>query len=381
MSRPRSAAEMTNSPRSSQSGGLPSTTERRIPSTTDLTDQVPDVDTSGVDEMEGHMINVRETMEREFSKIRNEYERLMRLKQELDAIRRRIRDVSVDERDRVRLNVSGRRFEIRASSVLKNTFFRSLLSGSFVSPDPDGFYFIDRDPEFVQTVLNFLRDGSVDISRVTTNDLPALRRDADFYMVQDLVAAVDIAIAARANAAAALESGFNNASLATTASMGTASSGTAPVALNTQRPVTHAFHGIGFEVIINKPNFRVLSMSFIAGTAKKLTVEVYYKEGPADNSTNWRKIGDFEGNVEKGVLVPLSISQSLALSSGVHSFVVYTSSSSSGIAVCPRRDGIRQTHAFQLGRSYHIEDSKGQIGRKNSWDEYDFSGDLVVSFQ
>jgi hypothetical protein len=316
--------------------------------------------------MEGHMINVKESMEREFDRIRSEYDRLLRLKAEIDAIRKKIRDVSVDERDRLRLNVGGKRFEIRSSTVLKNTFFRSVVSGAFVAPDPDGFYFIDRDPEFLQLILNHLRDGNADLSRLDDTEVQLLRREADFYMVAELVATID---SSRGRSAVASPTPVN-----------------APTAAPHQmpmnvRPVTNAFHGFAFELTILKRDFRLMAVSFIAGSQRKLAVEVLYKEGPLEGTgAAWKKLGDFDGQVDKGAVIPINLTQALSLPNGTHSLCLYSPVANNAISVCPRKDAVRQSHAFQFGRTYQIEDGKGNLSRKGAPDEYDFSGDFTASY-
>ena len=66
----------------------------------------------------------------------------------------------------VRLNVGGRIFSTTHETLswIPETFFTSLLSGRIPSiRDDTGAYFIDRDPEIFQIILNYLRNRHVSI--------------------------------------------------------------------------------------------------------------------------------------------------------------------------------------------------------------------------
>ena len=146
------------------------------------------------------------------------------------------------------------------------------------------------------------------------------------------------------------------------------------------RGVTHAFHGFAFEILIQKRDFRMISLSFVAGVQKKVYVDLYYKEGPVEGSAAWKRLGDFEGNVAQGILVPIQLTQGIAMGGGVHSLCLYSPSANNAVSVCPRKEAVRQCQAFQLGTSYNIEDGKGNLSRKGKADESDFCGELMVSF-
>jgi len=82
----------------------------------------------------------------------------------------------------VKLNVGGRLFETRKSTLRKycDSFFGAMFSGNYAStPNCQGEYFIDRSPKNFEVILSFLRDGRVIIPS-KLNPL-SIQDDAKFY--------------------------------------------------------------------------------------------------------------------------------------------------------------------------------------------------------
>ena len=311
---------------------------------------------SQLPQIENLLAELTHSIEREHGNLKNMRNQLMREKTDVDSIRAKITSVSVNEVDRLKLNVGGRRFEIRASSVIKNTYFRSLLSGTFTPADPDGFYFICRDPEYVQVIMNFLRDGRVDLTDYTDRQLARIRDDAEFYMVKELQALIEAHRAARRS-----------------------NEGVIICAVNTARSITHCFNGIFFEINVQRRDCKLHSIAFVAGERRKIVGEAFHKDGPMDSPGSLRKIGEVEQQVDKGQLVCVNFS-AMALEQGVHTLGVYSVSCPTAISLCPRKESTRQYSGITLGKSYHTTDQKGNYGKRAGEDEFDFSGEIAVSF-
>ncbi|KAF2708984.1 hypothetical protein K504DRAFT_534529 [Pleomassaria siparia CBS 279.74] len=96
--------------------------------------------------------------------------------------------------DIITLDVSGRKFQTRKSTLATSDYFKSLLSRWEDSADrqADGSYFIDTDPEVFEYVLNFMRRPSkfpLCWNRETGFDFvlySKIEAEADFYLLHDL---------------------------------------------------------------------------------------------------------------------------------------------------------------------------------------------------
>ncbi|RUS29600.1 BTB/POZ protein [Jimgerdemannia flammicorona] len=101
-----------------------------------------------------------------------------------EQISRRVQPIQPPDDEIVHLNVGGKLFVTKRSSLLSvpNTFFHDLLA-SHIPLRLDGNFFIDRDPEPFKYILNYLRRGG---HFVLPQD-PVLRREiiceADFYRI------------------------------------------------------------------------------------------------------------------------------------------------------------------------------------------------------
>lgn len=319
-------------------------------------DVMKDLSFTGLNTIQDQMEQLQMSMADEYDRLKAEWKKYLKDKEEMDRIRGRITSVSVSELDRLKLNVGGRRFEIRATCATKNTYFRSLLSGTFTPADQDGFYFIDRDPEYVQVVMNFLRDGQIDLNDFNDRQLARIRQDAEFYMVQELQTEIDTFRTARKSG-----EGINLLSV------------------NTQRPVTDCFNGVFIEINVTRPNFKLHSISFVAGERRKIVGEAFLKEGGIDSAGQLRRIGTVEQQVDKGQLVCINFS-AVPLPTGTYVVGVYSVSCPTAIAVCPIRESQREQPGFVITRSYHTANQKGAFNQRAGDNEFDFSGELSVSY-
>lgn len=89
--------------------------------------------------------------------------------------------------DIIQLNVGGRRFTTSKQTLtwIPESFFVSLLSGRVPSlKDETGAFFIDRDPDLFQIILQFLRTKEVDPK---SYNIHHLKTEAEFFGLQPLV--------------------------------------------------------------------------------------------------------------------------------------------------------------------------------------------------
>jgi len=83
----------------------------------------------------------------------------------------------------IRFNVGGKSYSTSLSTITKypDNMLGAMFSGRFNVPqEDDGSYFIDRDGQYFGIILNYLRDGSVDLSR-NPLVLASIKREALFY--------------------------------------------------------------------------------------------------------------------------------------------------------------------------------------------------------
>jgi hypothetical protein len=320
-------------------------------------DRASALDSTGLPVLADSMSSLRGLMDNEYQRLRDEWAALLAERAAINKIKDRIQSVTVGEHERLRLNVSGQRFEIRASCVIKNTYFKSLLSNTFAPADADGFYYVDRDPTHVMAVINFLRDGDVDLSDLNERQLRRVRDDADFYMVGDLTTLVDRTLAARRSG-----------------------TGITAIAMNGDVPTTLSFNGVFFEVSVTKRNLALHSVSFIAGENRQIHAEVFCVEGTLDGAARPSKIGETDIDAAKGQVVTITFS-TIALTGSSYTIGVYSSSCPTAITVCPTTMATRDfsRHGLVVERSYHTTNARGHWTRRTGQDEFDFVGELGIS--
>jgi hypothetical protein len=91
--------------------------------------------------------------------------------------------------NKIRLDVGGRYFSVTLDMMLKypNSFFGRLFSGRWEDQiGPDGAYFINRSGTLFHLIVDFLRDGGLEVD-LSELDHAALCREADFYQLKELV--------------------------------------------------------------------------------------------------------------------------------------------------------------------------------------------------
>ncbi|PIC49209.1 hypothetical protein B9Z55_007888 [Caenorhabditis nigoni] len=90
--------------------------------------------------------------------------------------------------DIVKLNVGGSIFQTTKSTLTKfDGFFRTMFeTGIPITKDESGAIFIDRDSKHFRLILNFMRDGDVDLQKYL-EDVTEIQKEAEFYLLDGLV--------------------------------------------------------------------------------------------------------------------------------------------------------------------------------------------------
>jgi hypothetical protein len=312
---------------------------------------------SGLSAIEAQMAKLQYLMEREYVNLREAMGDFSKEKEYYEMLKQKINSTMPREDERLKLNVSGTRFEIRESVAIKNPFFKTLLSGTFATRDSDGHFYIDRDPVAVRHIFNFLRDAnSINLKHFSVMELEHLRLEAEFYMLPDLAARIDAALATE-SAALGMTTGTYNTNL---------------------RSWAAAFNGIFFELTV-KRDCKLHSIAFVAGERRRIPCQAFLKEGGLDGNGQTQRIGEVHQQADKGELVPIQFS-AVSLTAGTYTLGLY-SSSIAAIACCPKDESKRPTYpTFGLGRTYHTTNQRGDWAKRTGEDEYDFCGEIMLSF-
>jgi hypothetical protein len=91
--------------------------------------------------------------------------------------------------NKIKLDVGGRIFSVTLDMMLRypDSFFARMFSGSYPGQiGSDGAYFINRSPKMFDYVVDYLRDGHVELE-LNSSDQRALHRDAEFYQLSELM--------------------------------------------------------------------------------------------------------------------------------------------------------------------------------------------------
>ena len=94
----------------------------------------------------------------------------------------------------ISLDVGGKKFQTKLETLLsiKDTlFYRLILSNKI---DYSNEIFIDRDPEYFDSVLSFLRNKKLNLNIFKDKQLKQLKLESDFYGLTDLESNVDEAL-------------------------------------------------------------------------------------------------------------------------------------------------------------------------------------------
>ncbi|PIC49215.1 hypothetical protein B9Z55_007893 [Caenorhabditis nigoni] len=90
--------------------------------------------------------------------------------------------------DTVKLNVGGTIFQTTKSTLTKfDGFFRTMFETPVpITKDESEAIFVDRDPTHSRLILNFMRDGHVDLQKYL-EDVKEIQKEAEYYLLNGLV--------------------------------------------------------------------------------------------------------------------------------------------------------------------------------------------------
>ncbi|PIC49225.1 hypothetical protein B9Z55_007899 [Caenorhabditis nigoni] len=88
----------------------------------------------------------------------------------------------------VKLNVGGTIFQTTQTTLTKfDGFFRTMFETPIPVPrDASETIFIDRDPTHFRLILNFMRDGHVNLQKYS-EDVSEIQKEAEYYLLNGLV--------------------------------------------------------------------------------------------------------------------------------------------------------------------------------------------------
>eukprot|EP00124_Ichthyophonus_hoferi_P000147 Ihof_evm11s5 gene=Ihof_evmTU11s5 len=94
---------------------------------------------------------------------------------------------------RIKLDVGGKSFSTSIATLrgFNNPTIKSFIAGSWQDNlEPDGTFFIDRDPMVFNHVLNFMRGIDLALEELTPLERLQLEKDAEFYDVPSLLSKI-----------------------------------------------------------------------------------------------------------------------------------------------------------------------------------------------
>ncbi len=101
----------------------------------------------------------------------------------------KIRQVSPLAKDIIKFNVGGQKFATSRDNLLRErSFFTGLLSSNFhVDRDEEGNIFIDRNPTYFQTILDYFRGLELDLEEWSEKERKKLMEEVKFYEIGSLI--------------------------------------------------------------------------------------------------------------------------------------------------------------------------------------------------
>jgi len=85
----------------------------------------------------------------------------------------------------VRLEVGGKIFSTSKSTLIKfeGSYFSAMLGNGNWQPEENGVYFIDRNPKYFGTILDYMRYETIDLEDWSNKDLSLLKIELDYYQI------------------------------------------------------------------------------------------------------------------------------------------------------------------------------------------------------
>jgi hypothetical protein len=139
-----------------------------------------------------HLALATQTIHDQLLSLKLERESFEKEKEDWAIIAKKIESVAIPSH--IKLNVGGKMFATSLEDLVKisGTMLAGMFSGRWdLKKDPDGSFFIDRDPTTFHLVVQFLRDWplapQIDLSLLSAFDRDCLMKDAEFYQIEPLV--------------------------------------------------------------------------------------------------------------------------------------------------------------------------------------------------
>jgi hypothetical protein len=133
---------------------------------------------ANIQKMEKETLERIEARTQDLEKKREEWERAQKIVSERAAL----------ASDKIKLNVGGQLFCVAKKTLLvEGSYFYAMLGSDRWSPDTDGEYFIDRDPDLFPYILTFLRTGCWRIGKLPIEDKFRLVEELQYYILPPLL--------------------------------------------------------------------------------------------------------------------------------------------------------------------------------------------------
>ena len=139
---------------------------------------------TNLDGLKGKLNNLEENLEGELNTLKEKEDKWKRLDEEAKNIKENSNNI-------VKFNVSGEHFATRSETLLKvkdTLFYKIVMSKKF---DLKKEIFIDRSNKHFGLIINYLRSGKINYSKLSNEELEELKIEADYYELVDIVAFLD----------------------------------------------------------------------------------------------------------------------------------------------------------------------------------------------
>ncbi len=133
---------------------------------------------------------LKDDLERELMLAKRQRELLSKEKEEFSSMMGKIESITEIQKKKIKLNVGGQIFVTTQETLTaeKGHVLSCMFSGNYnTEPDEDGEYLIDRDGTWFRDILNYLRDGDLDLSDLTIKQRNEFLHECQFYQIRSLL--------------------------------------------------------------------------------------------------------------------------------------------------------------------------------------------------
>jgi len=92
--------------------------------------------------------------------------------------------------DFIKLKVGGKPYETSYATLVsdQDSMLACMFSGRHImKPDTDGYYNIDRDPDYFAYIIKFLRDKKVNMDDFSISKIKDIRDEAEYFQIKGLI--------------------------------------------------------------------------------------------------------------------------------------------------------------------------------------------------